>query len=56
MAGAVGMAVISPIPMAPQATFSPGFSTMMGVIFGIWWARSNPSVPNLAVGLQSAKG
>lgn len=34
-AGAVGIEVISPIPMAPQATFSPGLSTTMASIFGI---------------------
>ena len=56
MAGAVGMEVISPIPMAPQATFSPGFSTMMGVISGIWLARNNPSVPYLAVGRSPPRG
>ena len=31
MAGAVGMEVISPMPMAPQATSSPGFSTTMAL-------------------------
>ena len=35
IAGAVGIEVISPIPMAPQATFSPGLSTTMASIFGI---------------------
>ena len=56
MAGAVGMEVISPMPMAPQATFRPAFSTMMGVISGIWLARNSPRVPYLAVGLQSVRG
>ena len=32
IAGAVGIEVISPIPMAPQATFSPGLSTTMASI------------------------
>ena len=35
MAGAVGMDVISPMPMAPQATFSPGLSMTMALISGI---------------------
>lgn len=56
MAGAVGMEVISPMPMAPQATFSPAFSTMMGVISGIWLARNRPRVPYLAVGLAVRQG
>ena len=29
MAGAVGIEVISPMPMAPKATSTPGFSTKM---------------------------
>ena len=33
----------------------PRFSTMMGVISGIWLARNRPSVPYLAVGLQSVR-
>ena len=43
IAGAVGIEVISPIPMAPQATFSPGLSTTMASIFGISWERNRPS-------------
>ena len=50
------MDVISPMPMAPPPTCSPAFSTMMGVISGIWLARKSPRVPNFAVGLQSARG
>ena len=50
------MEVISPIPMAPQATLRPCFSTMMGVISGIWLARNRPRVPYLAVRLQSSRG
>ena len=46
MAGAVGMEVISPMPMAPQATSRPGFSTMIALISGIWLALNSPSVPN----------
>ena len=34
MAGAVGMDVISPMPIAPPATFNPGFSTTMAWISG----------------------
>ena len=34
MAGAVGIEVISPMPMAPPATESPGFSTTMDWISG----------------------
>ena len=35
IAGAVGIEVISPIPIAPQATLSPGLSTTIALIFGI---------------------
>ena len=53
---AVGMAVISPMPMAPQATSSPGFSTTMALISGTWLALKRPRVPNLAVGRQFSRG
>ena len=56
MAGAVGMEVISPMPMAPQATSSPGLSTTMALISGISWARNRPSLPNLSMGLQLSMG
>jgi len=35
MAGAVGMDVISPIPMAPLARFNPGLSMTIALISGI---------------------
>ena len=56
MAGAVGIEVISPMPMAPKATSTPGFSTIMLSISGALSARNSPRVPNLAVGTQSFKG
>jgi len=34
MAGAVGIEVISPMPIAPQATFRPGLSMTMALISG----------------------
>ena len=35
IAGAVGIEVISPIPIAPHATFNPGLSITIASIFGI---------------------
>ena len=50
------MDVISPIPIAPQATLSPGFSTIILSTSGTLFAFGNPSVPYFAVGLQSLIG
>ena len=55
IAGAVGLEVISPIPMAPHATFSPAFSTMILSTSGISFARNKPRVPYLDNGLQSLR-